>query len=93
MSISLLPQYVHDHYEVHEWKHACAVLHEDFPSEWHDIVSVLQGFKLRKNWIVRPGGRKSRIAAFIDGYLYKRGWQEREFSIGISKRLYLEDDA
>ncbi len=33
MSIGLLPRFIRDNYEVHEWKHACAVLHEDFPIE------------------------------------------------------------
>lgn len=83
MSIGLLPKSIRDNYEVHEWKHACAVLHEDFPNEWSDIVSVLHEFRLRKSWITRPGGRKSRIAAFIDGYLYERRWLEREFSTRV----------
>ena len=83
MSIGLLPKFIRDNYEVHEWKHACAVLHEDFPNEWSDIVSVLHEFRLRKSWITRPGGRKSRIAAFIDGYLYERRWLEREFSTRV----------
>ena len=83
MSTSLLPEFIRDYYEVHEWKHACAVLHEDFPHEWHDIVSVLREFRLRRSWIVRPGGRKSLIAAYIDGYLYEREWEEREFSTRV----------
>ena len=66
MSVDLLPDFVRNHYEVHEWKHACAVLHEDFPREWSDIVSVLREFRLFKSWIARPGGRKSRIAAYIE---------------------------
>ena len=83
MSIDLLSKYVLDHYEVHEWKHACAVLHEDFPSEWNDILSVLHELRLGKSWITQAGGQKSRIAAFVDGYLYKRGWREREFSTRV----------
>lgn len=83
MSIELVPEFIRNHYEVHEWKHACAVLHEDFPREWNDIMSVLREFRLRKSWITRRGGRKSRAAAYIDGYLYERGWQEREFSTQV----------
>lgn len=37
MSIELLPKYIRDNYEMHEWKHACAILKEDFPNEWNDI--------------------------------------------------------
>ncbi len=37
MGLMLLPEFVRENYEVHEWKHACAILKEDFPQEWQDI--------------------------------------------------------
>lgn len=46
MSTDLLPQFIRTHYEVHEWKHVCAILKQDFVSEWDDIVSVLTEFRL-----------------------------------------------
>ncbi|MBS0497013.1 MAG: restriction endonuclease [Proteobacteria bacterium] len=79
MGTELLPEFVRDKYEVHEWKHACAILKEDFPEEWNDILSVLQDFHLKKSWITNPGGRKSKVSEFIDSYLYARGWVEKEF--------------
>ena len=79
MGKQLLPEFVREKYEVHEWKHACAVLKEDFPEEWNDILSVLKDFRLKKSWITNPGGRKSKVSEFIDGYLYARGWIEKEF--------------
>ena len=60
MSTDLLPEFIRTHYEVHEWKHACAILKQDFVNEWNDIVSVLTEFRLMKSWIVNPGGRKSK---------------------------------
>ncbi len=51
MSLSLLPQFVRDHYEVHEWKHACAILERDFHNEWNDVIAVLTAFRLKKSWI------------------------------------------
>lgn len=80
MGINLLPTFVLDHYEVHEWKHACAILKEDFPDEWQDIIAVLTEFRLYKSWITHPGGRKSRVSEFIDSHLYQRNWQEKEFN-------------
>jgi hypothetical protein len=79
MGTELLPEFVRDKYEVYEWKHACAILKEDFPEEWNDILSVLQDFRLKKSWITNPGGRKSKVSEFIDSYLYARGWVEKEF--------------
>ena len=79
MSTDLLPEFIRTHYEVHEWKHACAILKQDFTGEWNDIISVLTDFRLLKSWITNPGGRKSRVSQFIDGYLYRRGWTEKDF--------------
>lgn len=83
MSIELLPPFIRDNYEVHEWKHACAILKEDFPNEWNDILSVLVNFRLHKSWITNPGGRKSKVSEFIDKYLYLRGWIEKEFQTQV----------
>ncbi len=83
MSIKLLPDFILGNYEVHEWKHACAILKEDFQNEWEDILSVLQEFRLYKSWITNPGGRKSKVSGFIDASLYKKGWEEKEFSTKV----------
>jgi hypothetical protein len=83
MAIQLLPEFLRTHYEVHEWKHACAILKNDFPAEWNDIVEVLTGFSLRKSDIVAPGGGKSPIANLLDHALYRRGWQEKAFDTKV----------
>ena len=83
MSIELLPEFIREHYELHEWKHSCAILKEDFPEEWKDIISVLNEFRLYKSWITNPGGRKSKISEFLDSYLYERGWEEKEFNTQV----------
>ncbi|MCK4469337.1 MAG: hypothetical protein KAU60_13390 [Desulfobacterales bacterium] len=83
MSIELLPKFIRENYEVHEWKHACAILKEDFPNEWNDIISVLTDFRLNKSWIVKPEGRKSKVSGYIDEFLYDRGWIEKEFTTQV----------
>ena len=75
----MLSAFIQEHYEIHEWRHACAILRQDFHSEWKDIISVLEAFRLRKSWITSRGGSKSQVSAFIDEYLYGRGWEEKEF--------------
>lgn len=80
MAISLLPQHIRDNYEVHEWKHACAILKEDFPQEWLDILDLLTTFRLKKSWITNPGGSKSQVSGFMDSFLYDRGWEEKQFA-------------
>ena len=51
MGLELLPRFIRENYEVHEWKHACAILNRDFPKEWGDIVKLLEQFRLRKSWM------------------------------------------
>ena len=79
MGLDLLPAFMREHYEVHEWKHTCAILRHDFPSEWQDLCDLLTQFRLRKSWITVGGGRKSQVSDHIDRFLYERGWQEKQF--------------
>lgn len=83
MTLDLLPTTIRENYEVHEWKHACAILKEDFTEEWLDVISVLESFRLRKSWITNPGGRKSQVSESIDSFLYNRGWREKEFETQV----------
>lgn len=83
MSEMLLPKIIREKYEVHEWKHSCAILANDFPNEWKDIIDLLTAFRLCKSWITVGGGRKSEVSNAIDSFLYKRGWEEKEFSTSI----------
>lgn len=83
MGIELLPEFIQDHYEVHEWKHASAILAQDFPKEWIDIVEVLSGFRLRKSWIEVGGKNKSDVSKQIDSQFFDRGWEEKQFETAI----------
>ena len=83
MGLKLLPKKLRDTYEVYEWKHACAILKNDFPAEWKDIIELLSDFRLCKSWITEAGGRKSKVSDAIDHFLYKRGWEEKEFATSV----------
>ena len=83
MGIELLSEFIQNFYEIHEWKHACAILKNDFPNEWKDLINLLENFRLEKSSIVKPGGRKSPISDFIDSFLLKKGWEEKSFDIKI----------
>ena len=83
MGIDLFPKYIREYYEIHEWKHACAIMAYDFPNEWKDLCDVLENFKLKRSDIETPGGRKSPISTKIDTFLYQRGWKEKQFETAI----------
>lgn len=83
MALDRIPAEIRGLYEIHEWKHASAILQSDFSEEWIDIVDVLTKFRLRKSWLTKGGGRKSKISGFIDDFLYQRGWLEKDFSTRV----------
>jgi hypothetical protein len=84
MSIDFLPEFILNNYEIHEWRHATAILKQDFLSEFEDICDVLSRFRLLKSHIAVGGGRKSLVSESIDQALYQKGWRERNFDTKIS---------
>lgn len=83
MGLKLIPRSIRKKYEIHEWKHASAILAADFPDEWKDIIDLLEQFKFCKSWITVGGGRKTKVAEAIDSFLFNRGWVEKEFSTSV----------
>ena len=83
MTVHSFPAFIQDNYELHEVRHATAILENDFPAEWQDLVEVLSGFRLLRSHITTQGGRKSPIAAALDWQFYKRGWIEKQFTTKI----------
>lgn len=79
MSLENLPEDIIDLYDVHEYRHAIAILKTDFPDEYNEIIEMLRAFKLKRCDILSAGGRKSNISGFLDGFLYDRGWDEKMF--------------
>lgn len=84
MSVDQLPEFIKDHYEVYEWRHALAILRHDFTSEYDDICDILTRFRLRKSWITVGGGRKSKVADWIDCELFQKGWKPKNFDTKIT---------
>jgi hypothetical protein len=79
MSTDLIPKAIHNQYEVHEWRHATAILRQEFPEEFRDVMEVLGSFRLLKSFIDTGGGSKSKVSSFIDSALYARCWVEKDF--------------
>jgi len=78
-----IPRFVATNYEVHQWRHATAVLASDYPAEWRDILDVLSGFRLLRSEVSSPGGSKSGIAKHFDAKLRQNGWVEKGFRTQI----------
>lgn len=83
MALRDFPQFIRKNYEIHEWRHASAILEADFTSEYRDLCDVLTGFSVSKSQLVIGGGRKSDIAGWMDAQFYARGWKEKQFDTKI----------
>lgn len=83
MSVNLLPVFLRENYEIIEWKHSCAILKNDFPDEWRDIIEVLTNFRLYRSAIETPGGGKFPISKNMDNEFAKRGWVEKAFDTKV----------
>lgn len=83
MTLDAIPPTIHEKFEIHEWKHAVAILKEDFPNEWKDLLDMLSALTIPKEWITTPGGNKSKLAHWVDSFLSQRGWCERSFQTAI----------
>jgi hypothetical protein len=83
MSVRGLPDFIQQHYEVHEWKHASAILQTDFPTEWSDITEILTGFRVQRSHVLVGGGGRSKITQSLDGAFYSRGWLEKKWATRI----------
>jgi Restriction endonuclease BglII len=79
MVIEALPDFITENYEVHEWRHAIAILQNDFPNEYNEIIEILTNFRLYRSHALSPGGRKSPIANLLDGEFYRKDWIEKTF--------------
>lgn len=84
MTTSYFSKFIREHYEIHEWRHASAILQHDFSEEYKDLTDVLTRFRLRKSYISVGGGRKSKVADWIDKQLENKGWIEKRFKTSIS---------
>jgi len=84
MTTSVFTPFIRDNYEIHEWRHASAILRQDFQDEYNDICDVLSRFRLKKSHISTGGGSKSTVAGWIDSELGRKGWVEKSFQTSIT---------
>lgn len=83
MGLDLITQELHAKYTFYERDHASAILSVDYPGEFQNLLDCLRAFTLKRSEILAPGGGRSAIPIFIDGFLQARGWAEKQFDIKI----------
>lgn len=73
-----IPEDIRDLYEVHDYHHAAAVLANEFPQEFGQILQALRQFRISVTDIVSAGGNESNIPKIVSGILRPLGWREEK---------------
>lgn len=71
-----LPSDILEKYEIHDFKHAAAILHSEFPQELSEICDALREFTIPKIHLTEKGGSESQIPKSISKLLRPKGWLE-----------------
>ncbi len=56
-----IPSEISELYEVHDYRHATAILVNEFPQEAKEIFSALLDFRFTEQEVKQPGGNESSI--------------------------------
>lgn len=75
-----IPEEIQRLYEIHEYKHAAAILAHEFGEEFGDICGALAEFRFETEDITKPGGSESQIPKRFSEMLRPRGWVERQLN-------------
>jgi hypothetical protein len=79
-----IPKEIRDLYEIHDSKHAAAILSQEFPTEYSEICQALMSFRFTKQDILDAGGNESRIPKILSEIMRPMGWEEKNLSAELN---------
>ncbi len=82
-----IPDDLQELYEVHDYRHAAAILACEFPDECQEVFTALHSFRFTKDQILKSGGNESEIPKAFSTLLRPLGWKE-----GRLKAKFMLDD-
>lgn len=71
-------------YEIHDYKHAAAILANEFPSEFDEICKALRVFRFSVDDVTKAGGNESQIPKKYSSILRPMKWEERQLNASLS---------
>ena len=73
-------------YEIHDYKHAAAILSKEFPKEFDELCNALREFRFTEDDLKAAGGSESRIPKYFSKILRGLGWHEK--NLGAELNVY-----
>jgi Restriction endonuclease BglII len=71
-----IPQEIVQLYEIHDYKHAAAILANEFPTEAREVFEALRKFRFTEEEVKKPGGNESNFPKKFSEILRPLGWVE-----------------
>ena len=79
-----IPKQISKLYEIHDYKHAAAILSQEFPNEFKELCSVLNVFRFTMGDIMAKGGSESNIPKKFSKILRPLNWEEKNLSAELN---------
>lgn len=73
-----IPEDIAELYEVHDYKHAAAILSNEFPHEFEEICNALREFRFTREDVTKAGGNESEIPKKFSRLLRPNDWVESQ---------------
>lgn len=84
---ALFPTDLIDKFEIFSYRGAAALLAQNYPTEFSEIVDALTRLEITNTMIRTPGGSKGPIAKYVDT-LFGPQWQETRISADLQVKLH-----
>ena len=81
------PPLVRQKFEIFSYRNAAAILSQNFPAEFSQLVQVLEAFEITTAMIRMPGGSKGPIAKYVDRLFTAPDWQETRITADLHVKL------
>lgn len=78
-----IPAEISQLYEIHDYRHAAALLSCEFPDLFEEICSALTRFRFRLSDVTDGGGNESNIPKHMSALLRPLGWKEGKLTAKI----------
>lgn len=73
-----IPLDILEKYEVHDYRHAAAILCNEFKNEFEEIIQALRDFSFCLSDIQTGGGNESNLPKKVSEILRPKGWVEKK---------------
>jgi CRISPR-associated protein Csd2 len=75
-----IPEDLSNLYEIHDFKHAAAILATEFQKEFQELCTALRTFKFTEEDIITGGGNESNIPKRFSNILRPLGWKTEKLN-------------